>query len=165
MRIGTGFDLHRTGAERPLVLAGVVIPDAAISAGGVGGLVAHSDGDVVLHALTDAILGAAGQADIGDLFPDTDPRYKDADSAVLLQDAMRVALDGSFRLVNVDLTVLAERPKLKPHRAAMRARLSELLSLPAGAIGVKFTTMEGLGAIGRGEAIACQAVCLLEDLG
>lgn len=158
MRIGTGFDLHRTGADRPLVLAGVPIP-----AGDTGGLIAHSDGDVVLHALTDAILGAAGESDIGELFPDDDPQYEGSDSAELLVRAMDVALGDRFALVNVDLTVLAERPKLKPHRAAMRARLAELLGIEPGRVGVKFTTMEGLGAIGRGEAIACQAVCLLQE--
>ena len=154
MRVGTGYDLHRMGAERPLVLAGVEIPDEP-------GLHAHSDGDVVLHALTDALLGAAGHVDIGELFPDDDPAYEDADSRELLQTAMGLALR-DYKIINVDCTILAERPKLQPYREAMQHSLATLLGITASQIGMKFTTMEGLGAIGRGEAMACHVVCLIE---
>jgi 2-C-methyl-D-erythritol 2,4-cyclodiphosphate synthase len=154
MRVGTGFDLHRLGAERPLVLGGVTIP-------GSPGLIGHSDADCVLHALADAALGAAGLPDIGHFFPDTDPKYEGADSARLLAEAVALVRARGWAMVNADVTVLAERPRLAPHREAMRARIAAVLGLDAGAVGVKFTTMEGVGAIGRGEAIACQAVCLL----
>ena len=155
MRVGTGYDLHRLGADRPLRLGGVEIP-------GSPGLVGHSDADCVLHAITDALLGAAGlNLDIGALFPDTDPAYKDADSALLLTEALRRVTEAGFAVVNVDCTVLAERPKIGPHRGAMRERISGLLGVGPDRVGVKATTMEGLGAIGRAEAIACQASCLL----
>ncbi|MEM8885726.1 MAG: 2-C-methyl-D-erythritol 2,4-cyclodiphosphate synthase [Planctomycetota bacterium] len=154
MRVGIGFDLHRLGAERPLVLGGVEIP-------GSPGLIGHSDADCVLHAITDALLGAAGtDLDIGALFPDDDPQHKDADSALLLREALRHV---PGRIVNVDAMVLAERPKLGPHRAAMRTRIAEVLGLDVGAVGLKFTTMEGLGPIGEGKAIACKAVALIEE--
>ncbi len=156
VRVGTGFDLHRLGADRPLVLGGITIPDSP-------GLIGHSDADCVLHAIADALLGAAALGDIGLLFPDTDPAYAGADSAVLLRDVVGRVRAAGFRLANADCTVLAERPKLAPHRDAMQARIAELLDVPAGAVGVKFTTMEGLGPIGRAEAIACQAACLLES--
>jgi len=152
MRVGTGFDLHRLGAERPLVLGGVTVPDSP-------GLIGHSDADCVLHAITDALLGAAGLPDIGHFFPDTDPQWKDADSAALLE-AAATRLVG-WTIENVDCTVLAEWPKLAPYREVMKTRIATLLGLDVSAVGVKFTTMEGLGPIGRGEAIACQAVCLL----
>jgi 2-C-methyl-D-erythritol 2,4-cyclodiphosphate synthase len=155
MRVGTGFDLHRLGADRPLRLGGIEIP-------GGPGLIGHSDADCVLHAITDALLGASGlNLDIGALFPDTDPAYEDADSGELLAEALRRVRDAGFELVNVDCTILAERPKIAPHRDAMRDRIAEILAVGADRVGVKATTMEGLGAIGRAEAIACQAVCLL----
>ena len=155
MRVGTGFDLHRLGAERPLKLAGVEIP-------GSPGLIAHSDGDVVLHALADAVLGAAGSAhDIGTLFPDDDPEWKGADSSQLLLRVLAL-VGAEWSIVNADCTVLCEAPKLSPYRDAMRASLAGVLGIAGTAVGVKFTTMEGLGPIGRGEAIACQAVVLLE---
>ncbi|MHC4449228.1 MAG: 2-C-methyl-D-erythritol 2,4-cyclodiphosphate synthase [Planctomycetota bacterium] len=154
MRVGIGFDLHRLGADRPLVLGGIEIP-------GSPGLIGHSDADCVLHAITDAILGAAGVGlDIGALFPDDDPQYKDADSALLLTQA-RAHVPG--RIVNVDAVVLAERPKIAPHREAMRARIAEILGIEIGMVGVKATTMEGLGPIGEGQAIACQAIALIEE--
>jgi 2-C-methyl-D-erythritol 2,4-cyclodiphosphate synthase len=154
MRVGIGFDLHRLGADRPLVLGGVEIP-------GGPGLIGHSDADCVLHAITDALLGAAGSGlDIGALFPDDDPAFEGADSAKLLAEAMRHV---PGRVVNVDVTVLAERPKIGPFREAMRARIAELLDLDVSAVGVKATTMEGLGPIGEGRAIACHAVALLEE--
>ena len=155
MRVGTGFDLHRLGADRPLRLGGVEVPDSP-------GLIGHSDADCVLHAITDAMLGASGlNLDIGALFPDTDPAFKDADSAGLLAEALRRVHEAGFEVVNVDCTILAERPKIGPHRDAMRDRIAAILGVPADRVGVKATTMEGLGAIGRAEAIACQAVCLL----
>ena len=156
MRVGTGFDLHRTGGEGPLILGGVEIP-------GASGLVGHSDADCVLHALADALLGAAGLGDIGEHFPDDDPQYAGADSAGLLEVVRTLVARAGFMVVNVDCTILAERPKLAPHRDALRARIAAILGLDADAVGVKMTTFEGLGAIGRGEAIACQAVCLIED--
>jgi 2-C-methyl-D-erythritol 2,4-cyclodiphosphate synthase len=156
MRVGIGFDLHRLGAERPLLLGGVEIP-------GSPGLVGHSDADCVLHAIADALLGAASLGDIGQHFPDTDPAYKDADSAALLGEVVNRVAAAGFQPGNVDCTVLAERPKLAPHRDAMRDRIAGLLGVEPGAVGVKFTTMEGLGPIGAGDAIACHAVALLEN--
>ncbi|MHC4957397.1 MAG: 2-C-methyl-D-erythritol 2,4-cyclodiphosphate synthase [Planctomycetota bacterium] len=155
MRVGYGFDLHRLGAERPLRLGGVEIPASP-------GLVGHSDADCVLHAVADALLGAASLGDIGQHFPDTDPAHKDADSAALLGEVVNRVASAGFQVGNVDFTVLAERPKLAPHRDAMRERVAGLLGVEPGAVGVKFTTMEGLGPIGAGEAIACHAVALLE---
>ena len=157
MRVGTGFDLHRLGAKRPLRLGGVDIP-------GSEGLVGHSDADCVLHAITDAILGAAALGDIGAHFPDTDEDFRDADSRVLLRAAAQAVTGNGFRVVNVDCTVLAERPKLAPYREAMQEQIADVLGLPLDAVGVKFTTYEGLDAIGRGEAIACQAVALVTQI-
>ena len=156
MRVGIGFDLHRLGAERPLRLGGVEIP-------GSPGLIGHSDADCVLHAITDAVLGAAGTGlDIGAMFPDDDPEFLNADSAELLQRALRRA---GGQVENVDCMVLAERPKLAPHRDEMRRRIAELLGIAAARVGVKATTMEGLGPIGEGQAIACHAVVLLREDG
>jgi len=154
MRVGLGFDLHRLGADRPLLLGGVEIP-------GRPGLIGHSDADCVLHAITDALLGAAGTGlDIGALFPDDDPAYLNADSAELLKQAMRRV---GGQVENVDCMVLAERPKLAPHREAMRQRIADLLGIEVDRVGVKATTMEGLGPIGEGKAIACQAVILIRE--
>ncbi|MHC4940188.1 MAG: 2-C-methyl-D-erythritol 2,4-cyclodiphosphate synthase [Planctomycetota bacterium] len=150
MRVGIGFDLHRLGAERPLVLGGIEIP-------GGPGLIGHSDADCVLHAITDALLGAAGSGlDIGALFPDTDPRFKDADSAELLAEALKHV---PGRVVNVDAMIMAEVPRLAPHREAMRARIAEILGIDVSAVGIKATTMEGLAPM----AISCQAVALIEE--
>ena len=156
MRVGTGFDLHRIGADRPLILGGVEIPSDR-------GLIGHSDADCVLHAVADALLGAAALGDIGQHFPDTDPAYKDADSGELLKRIVSLVEEHGYRIVNVDCTVLAESPKLSPHRDAMRQRMAELLGTGADSVGMKFTTFEGLGALGRGEGIACQAICLLDE--
>jgi len=154
MRVGLGFDLHRLGADRPLLLGGVEIP-------GSPGLIGHSDADCVLHAITDALLGAAGTGlDIGALFPDDDPAYLNADSAELLKQTMRRV---GGQVENVDCMVLAERPKLAPHREAMRQRIADLLGIEVDRVGVKATTMEGLGPIGEGKAIACQAVILFRE--
>lgn len=139
-----------------MVLGGVEIPHGR-------GPLGHSDGDVVLHALSDALLGAAALGDIGTHFPDTDPLWHGADSAELLAHVAGLVRNLGFEPVNVDLTVVAQEPKVGPHREAIRARLAQLLGLPLDAVSVKAKTSEGLGDIGRGEAIACHAVVLLQD--
>ncbi len=154
MRIGHGYDLHALAPGRRLVLGGVQIPHSH-------GPIAHSDGDVLLHALADALLGAAALGDIGQHFPDTDPAYAGADSRALLRRVAALVRDAGYAAVNVDATVLAQRPKLAPHRDAMRANIAADLGLDIGAVSVKATTTEGLGPVGRGEAIAAHAVCLL----
>lgn len=154
LRVGQGWDIHRLVAGRPLRLGGVTVPH-------VTGLLGHSDGDAVLHAVADALLGAMAAGDIGQHFPDTDPRWRDADSAVLLAEIVRVVAARGGSVVNVDVTILAERPKLAPHMPAMRARLAQVLGIDAACVGIKARTMEGLGAIGAGEAIAVQAVALV----
>ncbi len=155
-RIGIGYDLHRLVADRPLILGGVHIDHAK-------GLLGHSDADVVLHALTDALLGALGQGDIGDLFPDTDAQWKDADSRVFIEEALRRVAQAGGTIVNADVIIHAQEPKLGPHKATICARLAELLTIDASRVNVKATTNEGLDAIGRGEAIACWAAVALCD--
>jgi 2-C-methyl-D-erythritol 2,4-cyclodiphosphate synthase len=140
--VGIGFDLHRLEHGRVLRIAGVEIPHDR-------GFAGHSDGDVVLHALVDALLGAAGAGDIGSWFPDDDPRWKDADSAVFVRT---VLAQTGVRPLHVDVTVLLERPALAPHREAMRARVAELVRLPLASVNLKAKTMEGIGPIGAGEA-------------
>jgi 2-C-methyl-D-erythritol 2,4-cyclodiphosphate synthase len=154
MRIGHGYDLHALAEGRRLVLGGVDIAHDR-------GPVAHSDGDVLLHALADALLGAAALGDIGQHFPDTDPAYAGADSRVLLREVMARVQAAGYAVTNVDATVLAQRPKLAPHRDAMRANIAADLGIDIGAVSVKATTTEGLGPIGRQEAIAAHAVCLI----
>ncbi len=153
-RIGGGNDLHRLEPGGPLVLAGVAIPAALEAAG-------HSDADVVMHAVTDAILGAAALGDIGRLFPDTDPAYRDADSALFLTEAVRLAGVAGFDLGNVDATIRLEAPRLAPHIEAMRENLARTLGLDPRRVSIKAKTGEGIGAIGNGEAVACEAVVLL----
>jgi 2-C-methyl-D-erythritol 4-phosphate cytidylyltransferase/2-C-methyl-D-erythritol 2,4-cyclodiphosphate synthase len=154
-RIGQGFDVHAFGPGDHVWLCGLRIDhDRA--------LVGHSDADAGLHALTDALLGALGEGDIGDHFPPTDPQWKDADSGVFLKHAATLVAARGGRIVNVDVTLICEAPKIKPHRAAMRARIAELLAIPAEQISVKATTTEGLGFTGRGEGIAAQAVVAVE---
>lgn len=155
LRIGTGYDLHRLGEGRRLLLGGVEIPHPL-------GLLGHSDADVVCHAVTDAILGAANAGDIGGLFPDTDPAWKDADSVSLLRAAVVRVHDAGYRVVNVDIVVIAERPKIGPYRAAIAASLAAALSIEPACVSVKGKTNEGCGEIGRGEAIAVHAVALLD---
>ena len=154
IRIGNGFDVHALVAGRPLVLGGVAIPHAR-------GLAGHSDADVLLHAVCDAILGALALGDIGLHFPDTDARWKDADSRVLLRQVAALAAARGWRIGNLDVTVIAEAPKLAPHVPAMRANLADDLACDVGAISVKATTTERLGFAGRGEGIAALATVLL----
>lgn len=155
LRVGLGFDVHRLEEGRPCVLGGVTLPHPTGPAG-------HSDGDAVLHALTDAVTGAAGLDDIGTLFPDDDPRWEGADSAALLQEAMRLVGEAGWALVNVDAVIATEGPRIKPHRAAMRERIGTLCGLDPGAVNVKGKTLEGMGALAGGAGVAVQVVCLLE---
>ncbi len=157
-RIGIGYDLHRLVAGRALILGGVRIPYER-------GLLGHSDADVVLHALCDALLGAAGWPDIGELYPDSDPRWRGADSRRFIAETMTRLREGGYAVANVDLIVHAQQPKLGAHKAQIRQTIAELLGLPGDAVGLKATTNEGLDAIGRGEAIACWAAVLLETTG
>jgi len=150
-RVGIGYDSHRFGAGRPLILGGVLIPHDR-------GLTGHSDADVLTHAVIDALLGAAGLTDIGALFPDTEAAYAGADSIGLLGE---VAGRLGAPVGNVDATVVLERPRLGPHREAMRARLAEALGVPAGRVNVKATTNEGMGFVGREEGVAALAVAVL----
>ena len=155
-RTGIAYDSHRLDASRPLVLGGVHIAEAA------RGLTGHSDADVLTHAVIDALLGAAGLGDIGHHFPDTDPQFKDADSIELLGKVRSLLADAGLRAVYVDATVIAEAPKLGPHRDAMRERLAGALGAPVDTVNVKFTTNEGMGFTGRGEGMAAMAVATLE---
>lgn len=152
--IGHGYDVHRFGGGGPLRLGGVTIE-------GAPGLAGHSDADVVLHAAMDAVLGAAGLPDIGHHFPPGDPAYAGADSATLARRVAEAVAGAGWHVVNLDLTLLAERPKIAPHVAAMRAAIGACFGLPADRVGLKATTLEGLGSLGRGEGIACHAVALL----
>ena len=153
-RIGQGFDVHALVEGLPLMLGGVTIAHTH-------GLKGHSDAAALLHAITDALLGAAGLGDIGRLFPDTDPRYKGADSRVLLREAYRRVLDAGWQLVNLDATVHAQAPKIGPHAPAMVANISSDLNVQDTAINIKAKTNEGLGHLGRQEGIAANAVVLL----
>ena len=154
LRIGLGVDAHAFGDGVPLVLGGVAIDHPR-------GLVGHSDGDVVAHALTDALLGAAGLADLGALFPSGDERYRGADSLVLLAEAYRRVREAGFALVNADCVVIGQEPRVAPHRDAMRNRLAGALGVANGLVNVRATTTDGLGFTGRGEGLAAQAVALL----
>ena len=154
-RVGIGHDTHRLGEGRPLILGGVKIDHAR-------GLIGHSDADVVLHALTDALLGAAGLGDIVDAFPDTDPQFKDCDSRRFVDETLKRLQTIGWRVVNVDLTIFAQEPKLGPIKATMREHLAAILSLPVDAVNVKAKTGEKVGAIGRAEAIGCHVVVLIE---
>lgn len=155
IRVGIGYDSHRFVDGRPLVLGGVKIPHAR----GLGG---HSDADAVAHALTDAILGAAAAGDIGQLFPDTDPQWKNADSMELLRTAHELVRARGYALAQADLTIITEQPKLSPHLGAMAIRLTEKLGARPGSVSLKAKTNEGMGFIGRGEGIAVIAVATLE---
>jgi 2-C-methyl-D-erythritol 2,4-cyclodiphosphate synthase len=157
MRVGIGHDTHRLVEGRPLVLGGVRVDHPR-------GLAGHSDADVVLHAVTDALLGAAGLGDIGDAYPDTDPAWKDGDSGLFLRDTLARLDKAGWRPVNLDVIVFAQEPKLGPVKAAIRANLAALLGLSPDAVNVKAKTGERVGHIGRAEAIACQAVVLIESV-
>jgi 2-C-methyl-D-erythritol 2,4-cyclodiphosphate synthase len=152
--VGIGYDSHRLVAGRRLILGGVEIEHDV-------GLAGHSDADALAHALIDALLGAAGKGDIGEHFPDTDPRYKDADSMVLLAAVLEGLLADGFELENVDCTVLMERPRLSPHREAIRANVARTLGLSPARVNVKASTGEGIGFVGRGEGVAALAVASL----
>jgi len=154
MRVGYGFDVHAFGPGDHVMLGGVMIPHHQ-------GVVAHSDGDVLLHALCDALLGAMGVGDIGEHFPDTDPRWKGADSRHFLRQCAVLLHKARWRVVNADVTVLAEAPRLGVHRAQMRANVASDLQVSADRINVKATTCEGVGALGRAEGLACHAIVLL----
>ena len=156
LRIGQGVDAHQLVAGRPLILGGVAIPFDY-------GLAAHSDGDVLLHAITDALLGAAGAGDIGQHFPDTDPTYAGADSRGLLRQVVREVLDATWSVVNIDATLIAQRPKLMEYLPAMQAHLAEDLGVTPGRINLKATTLEWMGFTGRGEGIAAMAAVMLES--
>ncbi|MFH1044435.1 MAG: 2-C-methyl-D-erythritol 2,4-cyclodiphosphate synthase [Pseudomonadota bacterium] len=154
MRIGQGFDVHALVSGRKLILGGVDIPNEK-------GLDGHSDADVLLHALCDALLGAAALGDIGRHFPDTDARYKNADSRILLREVSRLVQEAGYRIVNIDATIIAQAPKIAPHICAMVNNIAADLDLSRGQVNVKATTTEGLGYTGRGEGIAAEAVVLL----
>lgn len=154
LRIGHGYDVHRLRRGRKLFLGGVEIPHDR-------GLTGHSDADVLLHALMNALLGAMGEGDIGIHFPDSDPRYKNISSVTLLQDVARIMQRRGFKLGNADLTVLAQQPKLAPYYGAMKKRVAGALKVPESRINLKAATTERLGSIGRGQAIAAAAVVLL----
>jgi len=154
-RVGNGFDFHPLEAGRRLVLGGVEIKHDK-------GLRGHSDADVAAHALANAILGAIGAGDLGRHFPDTDPRYRDADSIVLLASVWKLASDRGWRLGNADLTIFAEAPKLKPHLDAMRGRLAAAVGADQSRVNVKASSPEGIGALGRGEGMAASAIVMLE---
>jgi 2-C-methyl-D-erythritol 4-phosphate cytidylyltransferase/2-C-methyl-D-erythritol 2,4-cyclodiphosphate synthase len=154
LRIGQGFDVHRFRAGRPLKLCGWVVP-------GEPGLDGHSDADVGLHAVTDAIFGALARGDIGQHFPDSDVRWRDADSAVFVARAIEIAAADGFALVNCDLTLVGERPRIAPYRKELRESLARTLGVPLSAVSVKATTTEGLGFAGRSEGLAAFALVLL----
>jgi len=154
IRVGSGHDTHRLAEGRSLVLGGVRVDHTR-------GLVGHSDADVVLHAVTDALLGAAGLGDIGDHFPDTDPKNKDADSSRFVTEAVRLLNHHGWRAVNLDLTIFAQEPKLGPVKRQIRDNVARLVGLPADSVNVKAKTGEQVGHIGRGEAIGCHTVVLI----
>lgn len=154
-RVGIGYDVHQLVAGRKLILGGVDIPHAK-------GLDGHSDADVLMHAICDAILGALGEGDIGHFFPNTDPRWKGAPSKVFLQEAARLVAVRGGKLVNVDASLIAQQPKLAPHIAAMKTQIATALNVNSGQIGIKATTNEHLGFIGREEGIAAMAVASVE---
>ncbi len=158
MRVGQGFDAHRLadpGTGQAIRLGGVEVPfDRKV--------IAHSDGDVILHALCDALLGAIGLGDIGQHFPDSDPAYKDADSVSLLRSTVEMMVQGGFKPVNIDLTLIAEAPRVSEFRSAIRARIAEVIGIESQLVNIKATTTEGMGFIGRKEGLACLAVVLVE---
>lgn len=157
MRIGSGYDVHRLVPERDLIIGGVKI-DYEL------GLLGHSDADVLLHAISDALLGAAALGDIGKHFPDTDPAYKGADSIKLLECVRELVEKEGYRVGNVDATIIAQKPKMRPHIDAMRGNIAKALQVDIKQINVKATTEEGMGFTGTGDGISSQAICLLEEI-
>ena len=156
MRIGMGYDVHRLVEGRKLILGGVEIPYEK-------GLLGHSDADVLVHALMDALLGAAALGDIGKLFPDNEPKFKDIDSMLLLKEVGNVLAEHNYSISNIDTTVVAQRPKLAPFIGQMRQRIAQVLNISEEKVSVKATTTEGLGFTGEGAGIAAYGVCLIED--
>lgn len=156
MRIGHGYDVHRLVEGRDLILGGVKIPYEL-------GLLGHSDADVLLHAVSDALLGAAGLGDIGRHFPDTDPSYKGADSLKLLQIVGEKVVQASYRISNIDVTMIAQKPKLRPYIETMEENIARVLNIDVSRVNVKATTEERLGFTGEGLGMSCHAVCLLEE--
>lgn len=156
MRIGSGYDVHRLTEGRRLILGGVEIPYEK-------GLLGHSDADVLLHAIADALLGAAALGDIGRHFPDTDPQYEGADSRKLLARVLGLISDNGYCIMNIDATIIAQKPKMAPHIEQMRRNIAETLQIAVSQVNVKATTEEGLGFTGAGEGIAASAVCLLQE--
>ena len=157
MRIGHGYDVHRLTENRKLILGGVDIPYEK-------GLLGHSDADVLLHAISDALLGASALGDIGKHFPDTDPKFKGADSILLLKEVCRLINEKGYRIENIDSTVIAQAPKLKPYIEQMRKNIAEACGISVEQVNVKATTEEHLGFTGNQEGMACHAVCLLEEV-
>ena len=155
MRIGIGYDIHRLVKGRSLILGGVSIAYEK-------GLLGHSDADVLTHAICDALLGAAGMGDIGTHFPDSDPQYKDISSLTLLSETCQRIADKGFRIINLDATLFAEKPKLAPHRQKMQTYLADTMNINPAEINIKATTTEGLGVIGKGEGIAAMCVVLID---
>jgi 2-C-methyl-D-erythritol 2,4-cyclodiphosphate synthase len=156
-RIGQGFDVHQLTENRPLIIGGITIPYEL-------GLLGHSDADVLLHTVADACLGAIGEGDIGRHFPDTDPEFKDADSAKLMEQVWKIVKEKGYRLVNIDCTIIAEKPKMAPYIPQMRERVADLLEANVDQVNVKATTTEKLGFTGRGEGIASQVAVLLQKV-
>jgi 2-C-methyl-D-erythritol 2,4-cyclodiphosphate synthase len=157
MRIGQGYDVHKFVENRPLIIGGIHIPYES-------GLAGHSDADVLLHAISDALLGAVGAGDIGRRFPDTDPQYKDADSKLLLKEVWTMVRNQGYKLGNLDAVIIAQAPKMAPHIPEMARVVAELLECELSQINIKATTTERLGFTGREEGIAAQAVCLIENI-
>ena len=159
LRIGHGYDIHRTKPGRPMILGGVHFPESPV------GLDGHSDADCLTHAICDALLGAAALPDIGHLFPNTDPAYQNIDSQILLRRVVTALAERGWKPVNIDATLIAEQPKIAPRLAAMKTTLAASLALPEDCVGLKATTNEGADDIGQGEAIAAHAVALIEKKG
>lgn len=157
MRVGMGYDVHKLAVERKLIIGGVEIP-------WVKGLLGHSDADVLIHAIMDALLGAAALGDIGQHFPDTDPAYEGISSVTLLIHVARLLKENGYAVGNIDATVIAQKPKMAPHIPMMRKNIAQALEIPESCVNIKATTEEGLGFTGRGEGIAAQAVCLLNEI-
>jgi len=154
-RVGIGYDVHRLKEGRPLILGGVEIPHK-------NGLDGHSDADVLMHAICDAVLGAIGEGDIGQLFPNTDPQWRDAPSKIFLEEAARQVAKRNGKLVNVDSMLIAEEPKIGPHINTMKTNIAAALGIPANSVGIKATTNEILGFVGRGEGMAAHAVASVD---